>query len=52
MIADISDDEICVLSKIALADELAGAPAGRVIVSEKRGKSNKNMMMISDDDDN
>ena len=52
MIADISDDEIRVLSKIALADELAGAPAGRIIVSERRGKSNKNMMMMSDDDDN
>ncbi|MBV9435713.1 MAG: hypothetical protein JOZ44_06655 [Acidobacteria bacterium] len=50
-IADISDDEIRVLSRIALADELAGAPAGRVIIAENHGKGNRNMVRMSDSDD-
>jgi len=49
--SEISDDQIRVIAQIALADELAGAPAGRVIVSEKRAKSNRNMTMMSTEDD-
>ena len=48
---DISDDEIRVLAQIALADEMAGAPAGRVIVSEKRDKTNRHFTMMSDEDE-
>ena len=51
MTADIADDEIRVLAKIALADELAGAPAGRVIVSENREKSKQRFTMMSDQSD-
>jgi len=49
--AEISDDEIRVVAQIALADELAGAPAGRVIVSEKHAKSKSNFTMMTTEDD-
>jgi len=48
--AEISDDEIRVVAQIALANELAGAPAGRVIVSEKRAKTNTNFTMMTSED--
>lgn len=49
--SEIFDDEVRVVAQIALADELAGAPAGGSIVSEKRAKSNRNMTMVSTEDD-
>jgi len=48
--AEISDDEIRVVAQIALADELAGAPTGRVIVSERRAKSKSNFTMMTTED--
>ena len=51
MIADISDDQIRTLARIALADELAGAPAGPIIISEKRGKDNRTTMRSGGRDD-
>ena len=51
MTADISDDEIRMLAKIALANQLAGVPPGRVIVSENHEKSHQRSTMMSEESD-